>query len=116
MGVTMEEKIKKIVERLVLDLIDGNFSKLVESGEAGRLTAYEIQNVLNEYGGTLSIPPEEAYNDMEILLVENAHESTWVADFDLWVNNKRSDLTLSCTIIESENGELKIAIDDLHVL
>ncbi|MFC4766475.1 DUF7668 domain-containing protein [Effusibacillus consociatus] len=108
--------IKNNLKQLVIELINGNFSKLVSTGQAGRLTEEEIRTALYECNGELTPPPEEAYDTIEIYSVENGTNPAWAVDFDLWINNERSDLTLSCTVIQDDKGEFQISIDDLHVL
>lgn len=67
-----------------------------------------------EYGGTITLPPDDVYESLEIIKVKNLPE--YAIDFDLWINGEHSDLTLSCTIHMKEDQTMTIEIDDLHVL
>jgi len=102
------------LRELVHDLVLGRFSALEGDGRVGRVTAAELQRVVRDYGRTLVDPPEDAFSDADAYATEEGRE--WAIDLDLWTEEEgRSDLTLSLTA-RLDGGEVKLAIDDLHVL
>lgn len=110
----IDMEIKNILKMLVIDLVNGNYSNLVKDGRIGRLTEDEIKNVIGNYRGQLTLPPEDAYNQVQIYQENDSHQ--YAVDFDLWIDNYPSDLTLSATVSNDNKGNVSITIDDLHVL
>lgn len=77
-----------------------------------RLTAVEIEEAITEYDGTVTLPPEEAYEDIYVYPHDSSDGVS--AGMYVWIDNEESDLTLSCDIgIEGNNAFF--AIDDIHV-
>lgn len=112
---SIDEMIKDILKVLVIDLVNGNYNDLIKDGRIVRLTEDEIKNVITSYRGQLTLPPEDAYDLVEIYQVNNSNQ--YAVDFDLWIDNQRSDLTLSITVCLDNNTEnVSITIDNLHVL
>lgn len=83
-------------------------------GAIGRFRREEIEEIINEYGGSLTIPPESAYESLYVGQIRDTNE--YLVQFDLWFDNEESDLTLMCETIVEENGQIKIWIDDIHVM
>jgi hypothetical protein len=103
------------VRELVDDLVAGRFGSIEADGRIGRLTQSEIRRALDEYGRTLVPLPNEAIAAMEIL-PSNLAPRTFAVDVPLWTAEEgRSDLTLSLTVVENDDGA-ELTIDDLHVL
>ncbi|ARU62998.1 hypothetical protein CBW65_19930 [Tumebacillus avium] len=111
----IESEVKKALRDLVVDLVNGRYDLLTESNRIGRLTEEEIREGIQEYGGTLTIPPEEAYNTCRMLRLDRGSE--FAIAFDMWIDNHRSVLTLTCdvTVDDQEQKVVEIKID-LHVL
>jgi len=109
---------KKLIPALrdvVHELVVGNFAKLEADGRAGRLSAKDLQQVLEEYGRTFIDVPDEAFEIGDAYPVEN-EKDTWAVDLDLWtLEEGRSDLTLTMTVRETDKG-IMIEIDDCHML
>ncbi|MFF2879282.1 hypothetical protein ACFVR2_23610 [Gottfriedia sp. NPDC057991] len=109
----LKEKLKLLLKETVFDLVNKDFvkisSKLIEE-----LTIEDIKEELN-YWGTLTIPPDLAYENINY--IEYNYGEGYAMEFELWIDNKESDLTLSCEAIidQSDNG-LSFSITNLHVL
>jgi hypothetical protein len=106
-------KIISLLEPLVRNLINKEYDFIYQSGMSGEYTAQEIEDFINEYGGVLTDPPDEDYENIEIYEIDD--EPEYVIEYELWVDNEKSDLTLSATIRIEENEET-ITIDNIHVM
>ena len=70
---------------------------------------------LQGYGRTLIALPDEAFRLVEVYPVKGQN-ATWAVDVPLWTAEEgRSDLTLSLTVSDNQNG-VRLEIDDLHTL
>lgn len=105
--------IKRLVSELILDLVSGNYKKIVMKGIAGEYSAQEIEELIEVYGGNLSVPPESDIENINIIKVNDRDE--YVIEYELWVDYIKSDLTLSCSI-DFEEMEPIIIINDIHVM
>lgn len=98
------EIVTKLVEREYLRLFTNDCSK--------KITEKELKTSIEEYSGTPTLPPKEAFNDFDFYEISDEEASV---DFDLWINDAKSDLTLSFTIKKTLNG-YGYQIDNIHVL
>ena len=113
---SIEQKIIVILKKLVSDLVDENYNKIFEYGYNGELTEEEIKKAVSEYGGVLTIPSDNAYYTDSMNIIEIKKNTKYHIEFDLWIDNKRSDLTLICNVICENNNIRKLIIEDIHVL
>ena len=58
------------------------------------------------------MPPLDAFEKMDFYTVDEDHVRI---DLDLWYDNKQSDNTLSCIVVNLE-GKTRYGIEDIHVL
>lgn len=109
----LSEGMKANIVSIVDALVSGNSARLAASGELGRLTPAQVDEVVRGYGRTLRSLPEEAWKHVRVY--ERSDGSAGV-DVDLWTTEEgRSDLTLQ---LESriENGGRRLVVHDLRVL
>ena len=110
---------KKLIPALkdvVHELVVGNFAKLEADGRAGRLSAEDLRQVLEDYGSTFIDLPDKAFEVGPGAIPLANEEEAWGVDLDLWTAEEGpSDLTLSMTVRDTEKG-IVIEIDDLHAL
>jgi hypothetical protein len=104
------------VKRLVKLLVAGN-ERLVEQVTKGvRLSSAEIRAALREYGGTLVMPPDAAFEKLDAIEVEGSRPRRWSVRFDLWTKEEgASDLSMELTIVASA-PEPVVELDNFHVL
>lgn len=103
------------IRRLVDDLAGGNHASIEADGRIGRLTQVELKRAIAEYGRTLVPLPSDGLDTADVYPSDRAPRE-FAVDLPLWtVEEGRSDLTLSLTVVESDDGAA-VAIDDLHVL
>ncbi|MBI3235771.1 MAG: hypothetical protein HYZ42_17330 [Bacteroidetes bacterium] len=93
-------------------LLSGNYDKVYLLDFKRKITRGEIETAIKEYGGTLTLPPDDEYDKIEVYDISKDEK---YVDFDLWFDNVKSDLTLSCTFFLN-NESCDYSIDNIHVL
>jgi hypothetical protein len=112
----IEQKIIDILKKLVSDLVDKNYNKIFEGQCNSELTEEEIKRAVYEYGGELTIPSEGAYYTDALNIIEIKKNIEYHIEFDLWINSKRSDLSMIFNVIFENNKIKQVIIKDIHVL
>lgn len=111
----MKKKLIEPVRRIVSLLVEGRYADLEQQTHGVRLTAGEMAKAIADYGRTLVLPPQDAFNLMNIVKIKNAPKQ-WSVDMPLWTREEgRSDLTIDLRISEREN-DYSIELNDIHVL
>jgi len=103
--------------RSVVDLlVAAKYEDIERATSETRLTAVDIARVIQEYGRVLIAPPDDAYEDLDVVQVQNVSPARWSVRMNLWTAEEgRSDLSLELTIVEGPDGHA-IELDDIHVL
>lgn len=82
-----------------------------------RLPASEMDQAIKDYGEKLIMPPDDAFENLDVIKVEAAQPPEWSVRFDLWTEREgKSDLSLELTLTEIGNEEFRVEIDGIHVL
>jgi len=107
-----EEEIIQQLRTIVALLSERAFDLLYEIDMCKRIPASEMAEALDQYPGTFTYPPPDAFEGPDVYEV-SANEVR--VDFDLWVDGEESDLTLCCSFYNME-GRIGFCVDDIHVL
>lgn len=110
------KEIKEAIREAESLLVSGEYKKIGSESDRGRILASSIEARLADYEGTVTTAPQEAYDVIEPISVLDSETPKWFVDFDLWIDGKQSDLTLSLSIESGENGRLTAFVDNLHTL
>ncbi|RSD27797.1 DUF7668 domain-containing protein [Mesobacillus subterraneus] len=106
-------KIKLLLRETILDLVKGDFINIQEKLQNG-LTINDLREELSLWG-TLTVPPDAAYENVAFYKYNDG--SGYSLEFELWIDNQSSDLTLSCEALLDENQKIvSFTIENLHVL
>jgi len=101
-----------VVREVVQDLVAREFVRIAERDVLKLINSEEIRREIDDYPGILTMPPDDAFDTMEVY----GKTDEWGrVDIDLWYDNARSDLTLSCKIIRRGHS-LDFGIESIHVL
>lgn len=112
----MSQLLESAVRQVVNHLAHGKYREAVEGCDASRLTAEELREVVLDYGRTLSVPPADAYTELDAIRIRGSSPQAWSVRAPLWTwEEGRSDLTLELTVVLDGNRS-SIELDDLHVL
>ncbi len=105
--------IKIVLRQCVEMLVLGNIHGVESAGMNGRLSVEEICLAIQDYPGTMTLPPASAYDRAHIYM---ANADGWQnVEFELWYEGRESDLTLSIRVRDSVKGP-QLQIQDIHVL
>ncbi|RCW41267.1 DUF7668 domain-containing protein [Paenibacillus prosopidis] len=107
------DNILAVLKPLIHDLVSGNFELIEQSGRNGPYSSLELKELIDEYGGQLTSPPEDDFININVIEIEN--EPEYAVEYELWIDNTKSDLTLSCTV-RTETDKETISIENIHVL
>lgn len=111
------ENVINALKELVNNLVKGNYPKLIQSGMIGRLSEDEVRTAIIEYGGTLTLPPDEAYESNALRIRKLTNYPEYAIALDLWIDGEQSDLSLTANVFVNDDGNVeKIEMDDIHVL
>jgi hypothetical protein len=112
MADSLREKVKFVVELLAA----GKYEDLENLTGGRRLTAEEMALAVREYGRSLIPPPDDVYENLDVIQVQNAVPAEWSVWIPLWSKEEgRSDLSLQLTVRQADN-DLLVEVDDIHVL
>jgi len=105
----------RAVEHLVQDLAQKKYREIVADGRGGRLSVDGLENAIDAYGRTVVPLPIEAWELVDVYPIVG-RPGMLSMDVPLWTREEgRSDLTLSLTA-ETSGEDVRVEIDDLHVL
>lgn len=94
-----------------------DYAGLAELTDGKRLKAEHIESGVKEYGRTLVKPPEQAYDYVDVVYVEDSSPPQYSIRFALFTCEEgRSDLELQATLIDDGSGAtMKVEIDGILV-
>ena len=117
-GETMTDiRISRVVQQVVKMLVEGDYVGLEKLSHGNWLNAHEISQVIKDYNVKMVMPPQSAFQDLDIIEVENAESHQWSVRFNLWTTSEgRSDLSLELTVKEVSQQKLEFEIDNIHTL
>ena len=99
-----------------LFLVARKYSELEALTNGVRLGALDIASAITKYGKNLVIPPNNAWELLDVVEIRNAQPPQWSVTMPLWTREEgRSDLSIELTLIGDEGG-CTIELDDIHVL
>jgi hypothetical protein len=110
-------KLKAPVRQVISLLAHGDYKALEKLTNGVRLSAAEMAEAVREYGGGLILPPEDSFDNLDVVEVQGARPREWSVNVDLWTAGEgQSDLTLELTLRESGKEVFDVEIDNIHVL
>jgi hypothetical protein len=105
---------ESLLRETVLEIVAGDFEKISVKLIDG-LTIEDIKEELNNWG-EITTPPDSAFRN-DLNYIEYNDGSGYVIEFELWINDQKSDLTLTCeAIIDKESNVQTFLIENLHAL
>jgi hypothetical protein len=105
-----------LVKELVRCLVAGDVDVVEQMTNGVRLSSDEIATAIKDYGGTLVVPPDTSFDQLDAIEVQRSDPRRWSVRFDLWTEEEgASDLSLELTV-EEGSSHPKVELDGLHVL
>jgi hypothetical protein len=109
----IKKQLLELLKKTVVELVNSDFESIKE--KLGN--DIQLENIKEElcFWDPLTIPPESAYEKVEFYDYDDG--SGLALEFELWIDNEESDLTLSCeAIIDKNNNVLSFKIENLLTL
>ncbi|MBT2644329.1 hypothetical protein J7I80_18965 [Bacillus sp. ISL-41] len=107
-----QNKIKELLLETILELVKCDFIAIQGKLQNG-LTINDLREELGLWA--LTVPPDAAYENVAFYKYNDG--SGYALEFELWIDNQSSDLTLSCEALLDENQKIvSFTIENLHVL
>src|SRR5688500_5448424 len=104
------------MRRLVELLVQQRYDDIEHMTGARRIPSGDLEQAVADYPKPLTMRPEEAWDKLNVIKVENAPRPTFSVRFDLWAGGKPSDLSVLATLMEVSPGKYQVQLDDLRVL
>ncbi len=112
----MNERLRQPVREIIELLVAGKYVKIEALTKGVRLSAGEMAQAVGDYGRHLVVPPEKAFELLDVVEVRNMQPPRWSVTMPLWTQEEgRSDLSLELTLIDGQQA-FEIELDDIHVL
>lgn len=113
LGASMERALRRVIELLV----QRDYAALEVLSRGSRLRASEIEEGVVSYGGSLVMPPPEAFLGVDVIRVQGAQPPAYSVRFRLYtLEEGRSDLELQATLVETaDDGFMQVEIDNIVV-
>jgi hypothetical protein len=90
---------------------------VLERTSRRRVEADELKWAVGSYGRTLVPPPDEAWENLDIVTVTGSSPPTYSVVLPMYTAEEgSSDLSLDLTLREFSPGLFEVEISDLHVL
>jgi hypothetical protein len=112
---TIANKIKTAIRNVEMNLSNENYEGAIKLTYNSRLSPQEIEAALKKHGGKVTVAPDIFFNSLQVIEIRNSQPKSWAVGYDLWIDGKRSDLTLSLTV-SLVGDDVTSTIDDLHIL
>ena len=108
------EKIKviKVLKHVNNMLVAKEYDKIHEEDFMKDGNYQNLWLNIKEYGGQITIPSDNALNNPKLLEIEDDEA---MIEFDLWVDGKESDLTISLLVIKNKNDIYQFNIEEIHI-
>lgn len=100
------------IKKVMLALINNDVQSLSSYCQDSIKPEYLFQEI-KEYPGNMTMPSEEAFLIYEELPIDLNNKVVW---FNLWFDDKKSDLILELRLEDKENGEIRSMIRNLRVM
>jgi len=104
------------VRGVVGTLVGGSPDELDRLIEGGRLTASDIYRSIEEHGGAVVVPPEEAFSSLDAVEVDGSGGLEYAVDLPIYTAEEgRTDLVLDLRVWSDGDGLWDVEVHDLHV-
>jgi len=96
-------------------LVSKKYNELFSEKRTNRLSSEDVEKAIKDYGGKVTVRPPNSLSNIQAIKIEGSDIDTYRVDYDLYVDYKQSDLTLSVIVVKTKDKYVA-SIEDLHVL
>lgn len=109
-------KIQALVRLITTMLLQADYDGIARLTNDCRLTSTELAHAIREYPGTLVLPPENAFQQLDVIEIAQAQPRAWSVNLKLWTAEEgQSDLTLRLTVRDGGKENYDVEVEDLLV-
>lgn len=109
-------KVQDAVRTVVAALVSKQYGMVERLTKGIRLPEEQVRRAIEDYGRTLVLPPDHAFDNLDIVAVTDVKPHQWSVRMHLWTAEEgQSDLSVELTLKEAGDDFL-VELDDLHVL
>jgi hypothetical protein len=106
-------RVEAVVRTVVSLLAERKYGELEVMTRSRLYTAHDIADAVSRYAETIVIPPDQAFEDLDIVRTADA-EPTFDVDFRLWtVESGRSSISLSLLVTEFPDGDMDVILANI---
>ncbi len=111
---TYDPRIKSETMHIVQMLVARNYDAIVRYTRGIRLPKDDIEYAIDDYGCTITMPPESVFDNLDVVEVEHVLPREWSVRCPLWTKEEgRSDLSIELSMIEEEVDKLRVELDNI---
>jgi hypothetical protein len=112
----MNDQIRQQVREIFELLVNAKYAEIEAKTNVTRLSADEISDAIRGYGRRLVMPPDDAFELMDVIEVRSSSPRRWSVIMPIWTREEgRSDLSVELTLI-GDQRPFQVELDDIHVL
>ena len=111
-----ESQLKNEIKSIIRLLIEGNYQGIHDQNLLPFGNVSVLAERIQQYPGSITMPPDKVFDDFKFIELNLTEDIFFFqADFDLWFDNRESDLTAQFVPSRDHSKNL-ICLYDLHVL
>lgn len=111
-----DPRIKSETMLIIQMLVACDYDAIVQHTKGIRLLKDEIEYAVDDYGGTITMPPESVFENLDVVEVENMTPREWSIRCPLWTKEEgKSDLSIEMSMIEENAEKLRIELDNIMI-
>jgi hypothetical protein len=111
----IQDRIRRTVEHVYELLVQGRYDALEDITRGVRLSAKEMEFAVKQYPYPLQARPSDA--PIDVVEITGSSPRAWSVRADAYTAREgRSDLTLELTVVQEGSDDMRVELDDLHVL
>jgi hypothetical protein len=113
------EDVIQLVASVMRLLLKGEYQEVERLTRGRRYPADELKRAMESHYEKLVMPPSKELGKASVTAIQPtlARPAAWAVTADFWTEgNGVSDLSLECTVYQSDAEARSIQIDNLHVM
>ncbi len=108
--------IKQELKHIIQLLVSKSYVEIETYTNNIRMTAGEIKECIDDYGGNVISPPDSAFEHIDIIEISDLPHKEWSVRFSLWIDEEgKSDLSLDMFISVGAGENIRVELYNIVV-